>query len=53
MKSRFSLYQKEYDNYVTRSNKHEMYLQSFHKPTLSLFDVKQCYIKENEGILWN
>ena len=38
-------YQKEHDNYVTRSVIHELYLQLVQKSTLSLFVDKRCYTK--------
>ena len=37
-------YQQECDNYSIRSLNHEMYLQLVQKSTLSIFDIKRCYI---------
>ena len=36
-------YQRECNNYIIRSNNHEMHLQEFKKSTLSIFDDKRCY----------
>ena len=46
-------YQRECDNYIIRSNNHEMVLQKVKKSTLSIFDDKRCYIKNIESIPWN
>ena len=46
-------YQKECDNYITRSHNHEMYLQKVRKSTLSIFDDKRCYKNETESTPWN
>ena len=46
-------YQQECDNYITRSNNHEMVLQKLKKSTLSIFDDKRCYINNIESKLWN
>ena len=46
-------YQKVCDNYIIRSINHELYLQQLKKSTLSLFDVKRCYLNETESIPWN
>ena len=53
MKSGFSPYQKECDNYINRSINHEVYLQLVQKTTLSPFDGKRCYTIETESTLWN
>ena len=39
-------YQKECNNYIIRSIKHEMVLQEVKKSTLSIFDDKRCYLNE-------
>ena len=46
-------HQKECDNYIIRSLKHEMCLPKVRKSTLSLFDDKRCYINETESLPWN
>ena len=53
MKSCFSPYQKECDNYVHRSNNHDIYLQQVRTSTLSQFDGTQCDINEIESIPWS
>ena len=42
-------YQKECDNYITRSINHEMVLQKVKKSTLSIFEDKRCYINNIES----
>ena len=44
--------QQEFDNYIIRPINHEMYLQGVKKSTLSIFDVKRCYIKNIESLPW-
>ena len=46
-------YQRECDNYILGSLKHEMYLQKIKKSSLSIFDDKRCYINNIESIPWN
>ena len=46
-------YQKECNNYIIRSNYHEMVLQEVKKSTLSLFDDKRYFLNETESIPWN
>ena len=46
-------YQKECEKYIIRSPNHEMYLQEVKKSTLSIVDVKRCYINETESKPWN
>ena len=46
-------YQYEGDNYILRSNNHEMVLQKVKNSTLSIFDDKRCYINNIESIPWN
>ena len=46
-------YQRECDNYIIRSNNHEMVLQKVKKSTLSIFDDKRCYINNIESIPWS
>ena len=46
-------YQQDCDNYIIRSNNHEMYLQRVKKSTLSIFDDKRCYINETKNKPWN
>ena len=46
-------YQQECDNYILRSNNHEMVLQKVKKSTLSIFDDKRCYINNIESKPWN
>ena len=47
-------YQKEEcNNYIFRSNNHEMHLQALKNSTLSFFDDKRYYINETESIPWN
>ena len=41
-------FQKECDNYISRSLNLEMHLQRVKKSTLSFFDDKRCYIKEKK-----
>ena len=43
-------YQRECNNYILRSNNHQMHLQEIKKSTLSQFDDKRCYINETESI---
>ena len=45
-------YKKECNNYILRSNNHEMHLQEIKKSRLSLFNDKRCYINETESIPW-
>ena len=52
MQSRFPPYQKECDNYSTRSINHEMYLQLVQKSTLSLLDDRRCYETDIESKHW-
>ena len=46
-------YQQECNNYIIRSINHEMCLQEVKKSTLSIFDVKRCYLKNIESEPWN
>ena len=46
-------YEHECDNYIIRSNNHEMVLQKVKKSTLSIFDDKRCYINNIESKPWN
>ena len=46
-------YQRECNNYIIRSNIHEMYLQERRKTTLSSFDYKRCYKNITESKPWN
>ena len=46
-------YQKECDNYISRSINHEMHLQEIKKSTLSISDDKRCYINNIESKPWN
>ena len=46
-------YQREGINYIIKSINHQMVLQEVKKSTLSIFDVKRCYIKNIESIPWN
>ena len=46
-------YQRECNNYIIRSNNHEMVLQEVKKSTLSIFDDKRCYINNIKSIPWN
>ena len=45
-------YQRECNNYIIRSNNHEMFLQEVKKSTLSIFDDKRCYINETKSKPW-
>ena len=45
-------YQRECDNYILRSNNHDMVLQKVEKSTLSIFDDKRCYINNIESNPW-
>ena len=45
-------YRRECDNFLIRSNSHEMYLQKVNKSILSIFDDKRCCINESEKIPW-
>ena len=46
-------YQQECDNYIIRSNNHEMVLRKVKKSTLSIFDDKRCCINSIESKPWN
>ena len=46
-------YQRECNNYIIKSNNHEMVLQEVTKSTLSIFDDKLCYINNIDSIPWN
>ena len=46
-------YQKECNNYISRSINHQMVLQEVKKSTLSIFDDKRRYINETESKPWN
>ena len=46
-------YQRECNNYITRSINHETHLQEVKNFTLSIFDDKRCYINNIENIPWN
>ena len=41
------------DNYILKSNNHEMYLQKIRKTTLSIFDDKKNYLDYIECLPWN
>ena len=45
-------YQRECENYITRSNNHEMYLRLVQKSTLSLFDDIRIYINNIQSKPW-
>ena len=45
-------YQRECNNYIIRSNNHEVHFQEVKKSTLSQFDDKRCYMNETESIPW-
>ena len=47
------VYQRDCDNYLSRSINHKMYLQKVKKSTLSIFDDKRCSIKETESKPWS
>ena len=46
-------YQQECDNFIIRSNNHEMFLQKIKKSTLSIFDDRRCYMNNIESKPWN
>ena len=46
-------YQRESDNYISKSNNHDMYLQKIKTCTLSIFDDKRYYTNETKSIPWN
>ena len=46
-------YLKERDNYIIKSNIHDLYLEKVRKSTLSAFDEKRCLINEIQSIPWN
>ena len=46
-------YQKTCDNYLIRSNNHNMYLQKVEKKSLSAFDEKRKYVNAIESLPWN
>ena len=46
-------YQRECNNYIIRSNNHEMIPQEVKKSPLSIFDDKRSYLNETESIPWN
>ena len=46
-------YRGECNNYIIKSNVHEMHLQEIKKSTLSIFDDKRCYIYNIESKPWN
>ena len=46
------IYQREYDNYISRSLNHEINLQKIKKSSLSIFDDKRCYINIFESTPW-
>ena len=46
-------YQKDCENFISRSVNQEMYLKEIKKSTLSIFDDKRCCLKNIEGIPWN
>ena len=45
-------YQKECENYLSRSVNHEMYMQKIIKNCLSAFDEKRCYLNNIESTPW-
>ena len=46
-------YQGECNNYIIRSNNHEMILQKVKKSTLSIFDDKRNFLNNIESKPWN
>ena len=52
LRSRFSPYQKESDNYIIPSLNHEMYLQQVKQSIPSQFDDKRCYESNIKSKPW-
>ena len=53
LRSSFSHYQQECDNYLNRSLNHEMYLRKVKKSILSEIDDKRYYENNVKSKSWN